>query len=65
MGVGGISSRRKKWTPETLLAAMDEFIERAERDIDERRASRDRVLRARRTLELRIWRTSPIFCKQR
>jgi hypothetical protein len=64
MGVGGKSTRRK-WTPETLLAAMDEFIERADRDIDERRASRDRVLRARRNLELRIWRTSPDFCRQR
>jgi hypothetical protein len=44
---------------------MDEFIERADREIEERRASRDRVLRARRNLELRMWRTSPFFCKTR
>ena len=44
---------------------MDEFIERADRDIDERRASRDRVLCARRHLELLMWRTSPLFCKAR
>jgi len=33
---------------------MDEFIERAKTAIDERRASRDRVLRARRNLELYV-----------
>jgi len=64
MGVGGMSTRRK-WTPESLVAAMDEFIERADREIEERRASRDRVLRARRNLELRMWRTPPFFCKTR
>src|SRR6202140_2123584 len=64
MGVGGGSTRRK-WTPEALVAAMDEFIERADRDIESRRASRDRVLRARRNLELRMWRTLPLFCKPR
>jgi hypothetical protein len=64
MGVGGTSTRRR-WTPEALVAAMDEFIERADRDIEERRASRDRVLRARRNLELRMWRTLPLFCKPR
>jgi hypothetical protein len=58
-------STRRKWTPESLVAAMDEFIERADRDIEERRASRDRVLRARRNLELRMWRTPPFFCKTR
>ena len=58
-------STRRKWTPESLVAAMDEFIERADREIEERRASRDRVLRARRNLELRMWRTPPFFCKTR
>jgi len=64
MGVGGRSTRLK-WTPEALAAAMDDFIERADRDIEVRRASRDRVLRARRNLELRMWRTLPMFCKPR
>jgi len=58
MGVGGAATRQS-WTPEELVAAMDDFIERANTAIDERRASRDRVLRARRNLELLMWRTSP------
>ena len=58
-------STRRKWTPEALVAAMDEFIARADRDIEQQRASRDRVLRARRNLELRMWRTLPLFCKPR
>lgn len=67
MGVGGNSTKRR-WRldrPDELVAAMNEYIERTEGDIDERRASRDRVLRARRHLELLMWRTSPLFCKSR
>lgn len=67
MGVGGNSTRRK-WRldrPDELVAAMDEYIERTDREIEERRASRTRVLRARRHLELLMWRTSPLFCKTR
>ena len=67
MGEGGNSTKRK-WRldrPDELVAAMDEYIERTDRDIDQRRASRDRVLRARRHLELLMWRTSSLFCKAR
>ncbi len=67
MGVGGNSTKRK-WRldrPDELVAAMDEYIERTDREIEERRASRTRVLRARRHLELLMWRTSPLFCKNR
>ena len=65
MGVGGNSTKRK-WRldrPDELVAAMNEYIERTDREIEAWRASRTRVLRARRHLELLMWRTSPLFCK--
>ena len=67
MGVGGNSTGRK-WRldrPDELIAAMDEYIERTDGEIEQKRASRNRILRARRNLELRMWRTSRLFCKAR
>lgn len=64
MGVGG-KSAKTNWRLEDLAAAMDEYLHRADHDIDQRLATMSRVRRARRNLELRMWRTSPLFCKAR
>jgi hypothetical protein len=78
MGVGGVSAKTD-WRPEDVAIAMDRFLRRAEEDIAERLPDLEdhlqdleeqlirmsRVSRARRQLELRMWKTSPLFCKAR
>jgi hypothetical protein len=77
-GVGGVSAKTD-WRPEDVAIAMDRFLRRAEEDIAERLPDLEdhlqdleeqlirmsRVSRARRQLELRMWKTSPLFCKAR
>ncbi len=64
MGVGGVSAKTS-WRLEYLATAIDEHLRRAEEDIDEQLARVSRLRRARRNLELRMFRTSPLFCKTR
>ncbi len=64
MGVGGVSAKTS-WRLEDLATAIDEHLRRAEEDIDEQLARVSRLRRARRNLELRMFRTSPLFCKTR
>jgi hypothetical protein len=64
MGVGG-NSTKTNWRLEDLVAALDEHIRRTNRRIDDELARISRLRRARRQLELRMWRTSPLFCKPR
>jgi TolA-binding protein len=76
MGVGGVSAKTSVRL-EDVAAAMDEYLRRADEDLgerlpdledqlhdlEERLRRMSRVGRARRQLELRMWRTSPLFCK--
>jgi hypothetical protein len=64
MGVGGVSARTS-YRLEDLVTAIDAHVERFERQIDEDLARVSQLRRARRQLELRLWRTSPLFCKPR
>ncbi len=71
MGVGGVSAKANLRL-EDVAAAMDDYLRRADEDLEERlhdlevRLLRmNRVGHARRQLELRMWRTSPLFCKAR
>jgi hypothetical protein len=64
MGVGGMSAATNRRL-EDVATAMDEYLRRAEEDIGERLSTLNRVRRARRQLELLMWRTSPVFCKAR
>jgi hypothetical protein len=64
MGVGGVSARTR-YRPEDLTVALDEHICRTNQRIDDELARVNRLRRARRQLELRMWRTSPLFCKPR
>jgi hypothetical protein len=64
MGVGGVSAKTE-WRLEDLVTAIDAHLERFGRDIDEDLARVARLRRARRQLELRLWKTSPLFCKTR
>jgi hypothetical protein len=64
MGVGGVSARTN-YRPEDLAAGLDEHIRRTNQRIDDELARVKRLRRARRQLELRMWRTSPLFCKPR
>ena len=48
-----------------LVTAIDEHLQRFDRQIDEDLARVGRLRRARRQLELRLWTTSPLFCKTR
>jgi hypothetical protein len=50
---------------EDLAAALDEHIRRTNQRIDDELARVSRLRRARRQLELRLWQTSPLFCKPR
>jgi hypothetical protein len=50
---------------EDLVTAIDKHLERFDRQIDEDLARVSRLRRARRQLELRMWKTSPLFCKTR
>jgi hypothetical protein len=64
MGVGGVSAKTGLRL-EDLVTTIDEHLERLHREIDEDLARVARLRRARRQLELRLWKTSPLFCKAR
>jgi len=64
MGVGGVSARTS-YRLEDLAVALDEHIRRTNERIDDEVARVSRLRRARRQLELRMWRTSPLFYKTR
>ena len=64
MGVGGVSAKTS-WRLQDLAVAIDEHLRRAEEDAEEQLARVSRLRRARRQLELRMWQTSPLFCKTR
>jgi hypothetical protein len=64
MGVGGMLTRTS-WPLEKLAEAMDEYIQRTDQEVEERLALVNRVRRARRQLELQMWKTSPLFCRPR
>ena len=64
MGVGGVSAK-SQWRLEDLVSAIDEHIQRFDLEIDEDLVRVSRLRRARRQLELRMWTTSPLFCKTR
>ena len=64
MGVGGVSAKTSLGL-EDLVRAIDEHLQRFDREIDDDLARVSRLRRARRQLELRMWRTSPLFCKTR
>jgi hypothetical protein len=64
MGVGGVSAKSSVRL-EDLVTAIDEHLQRFDRKIDEDLARVSRLRRARRQLELRMWKTSPLFCKTR
>ena len=63
MGVGGVSAMTSSGLD--LVTAIDEHLQRFDREIDEDLARVSRLRRARRQLELRMWTTSPLFCKTR
>ncbi len=62
MGVGGVSPKTN-WRLEDLVAAIDEHIRLTNQRIEDELARVSRLRRARRQLELRMWQTSPLFCK--
>jgi hypothetical protein len=64
MGVGGVSAKTSVRL-EDLAVALDEHIRRTNQRIDDELVRVSRLRRARRQLELRMWRTSPLFCKSR
>ena len=78
MGVGGVSAKTSVRL-EDLVTAIDEHLRRADEDIAERLPDLEdqledlesrlirmsRIRRTRRQLELRMWKTSPLFCKSR
>ncbi|HVS05356.1 MAG TPA: hypothetical protein VHK65_04230 [Candidatus Dormibacteraeota bacterium] len=64
MGVGGVSAKTN-YRLEDLAVALDEHIRRTNQRIDDEPARVSRLRRARRQLELRMWKTSPLFCKTR
>jgi hypothetical protein len=64
MGVGGVSAKTSLRL-EDLVTAIDEHLQRFDQEIGEDLARLGRLRRARRQLELRMWRTSPLFCKTR
>ena len=64
MGVGGVSAKTSVRL-EDLVVALDEHIRRTNQRIDDELARVSRLRSARRQLELRMWRTSPLFCKSR
>jgi hypothetical protein len=64
MGVGGVS-KKTSMRLEDLAAAFDEHIGLTDLRIQDELARASRLRRARRQLELRMWQTSPLFCKPR
>jgi hypothetical protein len=64
MGVGGVS-KKTSLRLEDLVTALDEHIRLTDLRIQDELARASRLRRARRQLELRMWQTSPLFCKPR
>jgi hypothetical protein len=64
MGVGGVAEKTSMRL-EDLGTALDEHIRLTDRRIEDELARASRLRRARRQLELRMWQTSPLFCKPR
>jgi hypothetical protein len=64
MGVGGVSEKTGVRL-EDLVTALDEHIRLTDQRIEDELARASRLRRARRQLELRLWQTSPLFCKPR
>jgi hypothetical protein len=64
MGVGGMSPRTGVRL-EDLVTAIDAHLQHFDREINEDLARVSRLRRARRQLELQMWKTSPLFCKTR
>lgn len=64
MGVGGVSAKTS-YRLEDLVVALDFHIRRTNERIDDELARVSRLRRARRQLELQMWKTSPRFCKTR
>jgi hypothetical protein len=51
--------------PEDLVTAIDQHIRLTDLRIEDELARASRLRHARRQLELRMWRTSALFCKPR
>lgn len=64
MGVGGVSAKTS-YPLEDLARGLDLHIRLTDERIDDELARIGRLRRARRQVELRMWRTSPLFCKAR
>jgi hypothetical protein len=64
MGVGGVSEKTSVPLKD-LVTASDEHIRLTDQRIEDELARVRRLRRARRQLELRMWQTSPLFCKPR
>jgi hypothetical protein len=64
MGVGGMSAKTS-YRLEDLARALDLHIRLTNERIEDELARIGRLRRARRQVELRMWRTSPLFCKPR
>jgi hypothetical protein len=64
MGVGGVS-KKTSMRLEDLVTAFDEHIRLTDLRIQDELVRANRLRRARRQLELRMWQTSPLFCKPR
>jgi hypothetical protein len=64
MGAGGTAAETSVRL-EDLITAIDAHLQYFNRVIDEDLARVSRLRRARRQLELRMWETSPIFCRPR
>ncbi len=64
MGVGGVSAKTS-YRLEDLARGLDQHIRLTNERIEDELARVGRLRRARRQVELRMWRTSPLFCKPR
>jgi hypothetical protein len=64
MGAGGTAAETSVRL-EDLITAIDAHLQYFNRVIDEDLARVSRLRRARRQLELRMWETSPMFCRPR
>jgi len=65
MKMGGGTAAETSVRLEDLVTAIDAHLQYFDRMIDEDLARVSRLRRARRQLELQIWKTSPLFCKTR
>jgi hypothetical protein len=64
MGVGGVSAKTSLRL-EDLVTAIDASLQYLDREIEDDVARVRRLRRARRQMELQMWKTSPLFCKTR